>query len=267
MGTIIRAPSHGLPHMGFITWAASHGHRHMGSVTRAASHVQHHMRIIICNSQLDHGWVQEYLSSKDVSEARHCLRKLAVPFFHHEVVKQALLRCMEEEEEEESTIGDSLVHLLKELVSTGDISHSQMARVSPSCCALWSCTVWAQSTSGICRQIHAHYRYVLTADTLPMQTYHAYRYIFTARYTNLYRYIILQIHPHCRYITPTDLPLQIYHHYRYILTAETSPTDISSLQVHLMPEDKCPLQIYHPYRYILTAATTSELTDDSSLQL
>ena len=73
--------------------------------------------------------LQEYLSSKDVSEARHCLRKLAVPFFHHEVVKQALLRCMEEEEE--SSIGDSLVRLLKELASTGDISHSQMARVSP----------------------------------------------------------------------------------------------------------------------------------------
>ncbi|KAL3152918.1 hypothetical protein ABBQ38_012224 [Trebouxia sp. C0009 RCD-2024] len=70
--------------------------------------------------------LQEYLSSKDVSEARHCLRKLAVPFFHHEVVKQALLRCMEEEEE--SSIGESLVRLLKELASTGDISHSQMAR-------------------------------------------------------------------------------------------------------------------------------------------
>ena len=55
--------------------------------------------------------MQEYLSSKDASEARHCLRKLEVPFFHHEVVKQALLRCMEEEEE--SSIGDSLVRLLR----------------------------------------------------------------------------------------------------------------------------------------------------------
>lgn len=71
--------------------------------------------------------MQEYLSSKDVSEARHCLRKLAVPFFHHEVVKQALLRCMEEEED--SSNEDTLVQLLKQLSSTGDISASQMARV------------------------------------------------------------------------------------------------------------------------------------------
>ena len=115
--------------MGSITWAASHGQQHMCSSTWAASHGHHHTQ-----SSAQQWWVQEYLSSKDVSEARHCLRKLAVPFFHHEVVKQALLRCMEEEEE--SSIGESLVHLLKELVSTGDISHSQMARVSPICCAM-----------------------------------------------------------------------------------------------------------------------------------
>lgn len=30
--------------------------------------------------------MQEYLSSSNVSEARHCLHKLAVPFFNHEVV-------------------------------------------------------------------------------------------------------------------------------------------------------------------------------------
>ena len=75
--------------------------------------------------------MQEYLSSKDVSEARHCLRKLAVPFFHHEVVKQALLRCMEEEED--SSNEQSLVQLLKQLSSTGDISDSQMARVNLNC--------------------------------------------------------------------------------------------------------------------------------------
>ena len=69
--------------------------------------------------------MQEYLSSKDVSEARHCLRKLAVPFFHHEVVKQALLRMMEEGVSNE----ESLEQLLKQLSSTGDISNSQMARV------------------------------------------------------------------------------------------------------------------------------------------
>ena len=74
--------------------------------------------------------MQEYVSSKDVSEARHCLRKLAVPFFHHEIVKQALLRCMEEEED--SSNEESLVQLLKQLASTGDISESQMAKVTVS---------------------------------------------------------------------------------------------------------------------------------------
>ena len=73
--------------------------------------------------------VQEYLSSKDVSETRLCLRKLAVPFFHHEVVKQALLRMMETD----ATNEQSLVQLLKQLSSTGDISNSQMARVRSNC--------------------------------------------------------------------------------------------------------------------------------------
>ena len=69
--------------------------------------------------------VQEYLSSNDVSEARRCLRKLAVPFFHHEVVKQALLRILENAQTQ-----DSLVHLLKQLSASGDLSDSQISRVS-----------------------------------------------------------------------------------------------------------------------------------------
>ena len=68
--------------------------------------------------------VQEYLSSSNVSEARHCLHKLAVPFFHHEVVKQALLRMMEDEQTQ-----PALVQLLRQLSSSGDLSDSQMSRV------------------------------------------------------------------------------------------------------------------------------------------
>ena len=66
--------------------------------------------------------MQEYLSSKDVSEARSCLRKLAVPFFHHEVVKQALLRLMQDTQTEES-----LVTLLKQLSGFDDLSSSQIS--------------------------------------------------------------------------------------------------------------------------------------------
>ncbi|DBB15681.1 TPA: hypothetical protein ACH3X3_003889 [Trebouxia sp. C0006] len=67
--------------------------------------------------------LQEYLSSSNVSEARHCLHKLAVPFFHHEVVKQALLRMMEGEQTQ-----PALVQLLRQLSSSGDLSDSQMSR-------------------------------------------------------------------------------------------------------------------------------------------
>ncbi len=68
--------------------------------------------------------LQEYLSSNNVSETRHCLHKLAVPFFHHEVVKQALLGMMEDTQTEAC-----LVQLLKQLSSSGDLSNSQMSRV------------------------------------------------------------------------------------------------------------------------------------------
>ncbi len=68
--------------------------------------------------------MQEYSSSGNVSEARHCLHKLAVPFFHHEVVKQALLRMMEDEQTQ-----PALVQLLRQLSSSGDLSDSQMSRV------------------------------------------------------------------------------------------------------------------------------------------
>ncbi len=71
--------------------------------------------------------MQEYLSSSNVSEARHCLHKLAVPFFHHEVVKQALLRMMEDEQTQ-----PALVQLLRQLSSSGDLSDSQMSRVRSS---------------------------------------------------------------------------------------------------------------------------------------
>lgn len=37
----------------------------------------------------------EYLDSHDGAEASRCLRGLAVPFFHHELVKQGLHAAME----------------------------------------------------------------------------------------------------------------------------------------------------------------------------
>jgi hypothetical protein len=37
----------------------------------------------------------EFLDSHDAGEASRCLRGLAVPFFHHELVKQGLHAAME----------------------------------------------------------------------------------------------------------------------------------------------------------------------------
>lgn len=44
-----------------------------------------------CRAQL----LGEYFDSLDAAEASRCLRGLAVPFFHHELVKQSLHAAME----------------------------------------------------------------------------------------------------------------------------------------------------------------------------
>lgn len=69
--------------------------------------------------------VQEYLGSNNVSECRHCLHKLAVPFFHHEVVKQSLLLAIEDSNQQ-----GALLALLKQLNASGEIRDSQVSRVS-----------------------------------------------------------------------------------------------------------------------------------------
>ena len=49
--------------------------------------------------------LSEYLDSHDVEEAARCLRQLSVPFFHHELVKQALHAAMEQPAQGQSVIG------------------------------------------------------------------------------------------------------------------------------------------------------------------
>lgn len=65
------------------------------------------------------------MSSDDMGEARLCLRNLAVPFFHHQLVKQALLMAMES-----VPAATPLLELLKSLAQSGDISPLQMQKVS-----------------------------------------------------------------------------------------------------------------------------------------
>ncbi len=69
---------------------------------------------------------QEAKLSHDVGEARLCLRALAVPFFHHELVKQALLAAMEE-----PAAAPTLLGLLKALADSADVSALQMQKARP----------------------------------------------------------------------------------------------------------------------------------------
>ena len=70
--------------------------------------------------------VQEYQLSYDMAEAERCLRALAVPFFHHELVKQMLLSAIEGPQHSGALLG-----LLEKLAASGEVSESQTAQVRP----------------------------------------------------------------------------------------------------------------------------------------
>lgn len=67
--------------------------------------------------------LKEYVENGDALEACRCIRELGVSFFHHEVVKKALVLAME------SRTAESLImKLLKEASEEGVISTSQMIK-------------------------------------------------------------------------------------------------------------------------------------------
>ncbi|KAL4436793.1 hypothetical protein ABPG75_003932 [Micractinium tetrahymenae] len=66
--------------------------------------------------------LQEYASSGDKEEVRRLLGQLAVPFFHHEFVKQALLLGMD------SASLEPFLALLGKLSETAEVSTSQMSK-------------------------------------------------------------------------------------------------------------------------------------------
>lgn len=69
--------------------------------------------------------LREYLESGDVAEARRCLRSLNARYFHHELVKRALVLCIEAAVGAETA--PRLLGLLKVLGDSGEVSASQMA--------------------------------------------------------------------------------------------------------------------------------------------
>lgn len=69
------------------------------------------------------GLLREYVESGDSVEACRCIRELGVSFFHHEVVKRALVLAMESRPAE-----PSIMKLLKESSEEGLVSSSQMVK-------------------------------------------------------------------------------------------------------------------------------------------
>ena len=69
--------------------------------------------------------------SKDIAEVRRCLHSLAMPFFHHEAVKQALLMALDDPAKQ-----DPVLQMLGQLADSSDISGSQMLRVRHCCCGI-----------------------------------------------------------------------------------------------------------------------------------
>uniref|UniRef100_A0A0C9RVH6 TSA: Wollemia nobilis Ref_Wollemi_Transcript_10948_2779 transcribed RNA sequence n=1 Tax=Wollemia nobilis TaxID=56998 RepID=A0A0C9RVH6_9CONI len=67
--------------------------------------------------------LNEYVESGDKAEACRCIRDLNVPFFHHEVVKRALILVMERRNAE-----PLILDLLKEAAEEGLITSSQMSK-------------------------------------------------------------------------------------------------------------------------------------------
>lgn len=67
--------------------------------------------------------LREYVESGDTSEACRCIRELGLAFFHHEVVKRALVLAMEIR-----TAEPLILKLLKEAAEEGLISSSQMVK-------------------------------------------------------------------------------------------------------------------------------------------
>lgn len=67
--------------------------------------------------------LEEYLDSHDGAEAERCLGQLAVPFFHHELVKQALHMAMTD-----PATMEAICVVLKQLSDIGRVSELQMTK-------------------------------------------------------------------------------------------------------------------------------------------
>ena len=61
----------------------------------------------------------EYLTNGDTLEASKCLMELGVPYYHHELVKRALVMAADDSTDHDAPL---LLKLLSELASSGAIN-------------------------------------------------------------------------------------------------------------------------------------------------
>eukprot|EP01026_Neomeris_dumetosa_P035830 TRINITY_DN2880_c0_g1_i2.p1 TRINITY_DN2880_c0_g1~~TRINITY_DN2880_c0_g1_i2.p1 ORF type:complete len:567 (-),score=105.96 TRINITY_DN2880_c0_g1_i2:477-2108(-) len=67
--------------------------------------------------------VKEYVISSDIQEAVRCLRDIDAPYYHHEVIKQALEALFDQ-----PTRFDLIVNLLQQLSVSGEVNLTQMKK-------------------------------------------------------------------------------------------------------------------------------------------
>eukprot|EP00798_Chlamydomonas_sp_ICE-L_P006507 gene6507-3145_t len=70
----------------------------------------------------------EYGASLDLDEAARCLRNLSVPFFHHELVKQAIHLAMSSPSSSASGSREAMVGLLTCLMASGELRSVQLLK-------------------------------------------------------------------------------------------------------------------------------------------
>ena len=105
--------------------------------------------------------LQGYLANIDATAAEKALRELAVPFFHHEFVRQAVMQALHGADSEAL-----IIELLGQLSECGLVSSNQLAKasgcseepcltgrtchVTPSIHSLFVACLW--KTASLCRQ-------------------------------------------------------------------------------------------------------------------
>ena len=70
--------------------------------------------------------LQEYLNSSDIKEVARCLHDLAVPFYHHELVRRALEMSLDSD-----AATEAMTKLLAYFAECGEINEVRVGMIGP----------------------------------------------------------------------------------------------------------------------------------------